>query len=380
MIVSADATARAPGGDQRARRGAPCRPRPSTFATQSGDRRRRARREPSAACWPRRGNGRALTPLARDAAAAVVAVRRAAALRRALYRSGLRATRARAGAGARGRQPRGRRRRQDAHRDRTGRSCCGSAATRPAWSRAAMAAASDDCAMVDAHQHAPTTCGDEPLLIRLRTRAPVVVARAPHRRGARAAASAHPELDLLVGDDGLQHLRAGARRAVIVFDERGIGNGWLLPAGPLREPLPARLPSAALVLYNADARQHAAGPASWRSAARAVWCSWPAGGAASRRAASAGTRCAAAASWPAPASPCRSASSRCCATQGLTIEPICRCPTTTTSSTLPWPADAADVVSPRRTPSSCHPAASGSTRVWVAPLDFELDPQLRRRA
>ena len=40
--------------------------------------------------------------------------------------------------------------------------------------------------------------------------------------------------------------------AVIVFDERGAGNGWLLPAGPLREPMPKALTANQLVVYNAD--------------------------------------------------------------------------------------------------------------------------------
>jgi tetraacyldisaccharide 4'-kinase len=92
--------------------------------------------------------------------------------------------------------------------------------------------------------------GDEPLLIRLRTRAPVWVAR---RRidAARALCRAHPEVDVLVADDGLQHLALQRDVQIIVFDERGAGNGLQLPAGPLRQPLGRFVPVNSHVLYNA---------------------------------------------------------------------------------------------------------------------------------
>jgi tetraacyldisaccharide 4'-kinase len=79
--------------------------------------------------------------------------------------------------------------------------------------------------------------GDEPLLIHLRTGAPVVVAR---RRAdaARALLAAHPETQVIVCDDGLQHHALARDVEICVFDERGAGNGWLLPAGPLRERWP----------------------------------------------------------------------------------------------------------------------------------------------
>ncbi|NQW80998.1 MAG: tetraacyldisaccharide 4'-kinase [Polaromonas sp.] len=80
-------------------------------------------------------------------------------------------------------------------------------------------------------------CGDEPLLIRQRTGAPVFVAR---RRidAVRALLAAHPQTDLILCDDGLQHHALQRDLNIAVFDERGVGNGWLLPAGPLREPWP----------------------------------------------------------------------------------------------------------------------------------------------
>ncbi len=78
-------------------------------------------------------------------------------------------------------------------------------------------------------------CGDEPLLIRQRCQVPVFVAER-RTEAALALCQAHPETDILVADDGLQHHALGRDINIAVFDERGLGNGWLLPAGPLREP------------------------------------------------------------------------------------------------------------------------------------------------
>lgn len=82
--------------------------------------------------------------------------------------------------------------------------------------------------------------GDEPSLIQRRTNAPVFVAE--HRiDAARALLAAHPRTRLIVSDDGLQHLALQRDLEIGVFDDRGVGNGWLLPAGPLREPWPRPL-------------------------------------------------------------------------------------------------------------------------------------------
>ena len=83
----------------------------------------------------------------------------------------------------------------------------------------------------------PRDAGDEPLLLRRRAGVPVFVA--PRRAEAgRALLAAHPGCDILVCDDGLQHWALARDVEVCVFDARGVGNGWLLPAGPLREPWP----------------------------------------------------------------------------------------------------------------------------------------------
>jgi tetraacyldisaccharide 4'-kinase len=85
----------------------------------------------------------------------------------------------------------------------------------------------------------PDQAGDEPLLIARRTLAPVWVC--PDRvAAARALVAAHRDVDVIVSDDGLQHYRLARDVELVVFDQRLGGNGFLLPAGPLREPLSRR--------------------------------------------------------------------------------------------------------------------------------------------
>jgi tetraacyldisaccharide 4'-kinase len=81
----------------------------------------------------------------------------------------------------------------------------------------------------------PAEVGDEPLLLATGGY-PVFIGR---DRVAAAAAllAAHPDRTVLVADDGLQHYALGRDVEVAVIDgTRGFGNGFLLPAGPLREP------------------------------------------------------------------------------------------------------------------------------------------------
>jgi len=66
----------------------------------------------------------------------------------------------------------------------------------------------------------------------------VPIAVHPQRaRAAQALLQQHPAVDVIVSDDGLQHLALARDVEIVVQDERGIGNGRLLPAGPLREPV-----------------------------------------------------------------------------------------------------------------------------------------------
>lgn len=76
--------------------------------------------------------------------------------------------------------------------------------------------------------------GDEPVLIAQRTGAPVAVA--PKRREAVEALIARYPLDLIITDDGLQHYALQRDVEIVVIDGvRRFGNGWWLPAGPMRE-------------------------------------------------------------------------------------------------------------------------------------------------
>lgn len=77
--------------------------------------------------------------------------------------------------------------------------------------------------------------GDEPIVLARRSGCPVWVG--PDRVKVAAALRArHPEVDVLVLDDGLQHYGIRRDLEIAVVDARGYGNGFLLPAGPLREP------------------------------------------------------------------------------------------------------------------------------------------------
>ncbi len=96
----------------------------------------------------------------------------------------------------------------------------------------------------------PSASGDEPLLIHRRTAAPTVVG-ADRVAAAQQLLQQHPMVNVIVADDGLQHHRLGRNAQCIVVDERGLGNGLLLPAGPLREPFAASPPARSVVLYNA---------------------------------------------------------------------------------------------------------------------------------
>ena len=93
----------------------------------------------------------------------------------------------------------------------------------------------------------PETVGDEAVLMAKRSACPVVVH--PNRVGA-AREICNLDVDVIIADDGLQHYRLARNYEIAVIDgTRGFGNGRLLPAGPLREPV-SRLKSVDRVLVN----------------------------------------------------------------------------------------------------------------------------------
>ncbi|MFN2300920.1 MAG: tetraacyldisaccharide 4'-kinase [Gammaproteobacteria bacterium] len=96
--------------------------------------------------------------------------------------------------------------------------------------------------------------GDEPALMAGRRTAPVAIG-ADRVAAAKALRAARPDVDVLVSDDGLQHYRLARTVELVVVDgRRGLGNGALQPAGPLREPR-SRLNRADAVLCNGSARE-----------------------------------------------------------------------------------------------------------------------------
>jgi len=82
--------------------------------------------------------------------------------------------------------------------------------------------------------------GDEPLLLAERSDCPVWIG-ADRVAAARALLAANAQCDVIVCDDGLQHYRLHRDFEIAVEDERGFGNGLMLPAGPLREPANRRV-------------------------------------------------------------------------------------------------------------------------------------------
>jgi tetraacyldisaccharide 4'-kinase len=221
---------------------------------------------------------------------------------------------------------------------------------------------------VDAESSA-TEVGDEPLLLHLRTRAPVWVAR---RRieAVRGLCAAHAEVDVLVADDGLQHLALARDVQVIVFDDRGIGNGCMLPAGPLRQPMPRHVPVNSHVLYNA-ARPSTAWPgalATRQLAGAVLLQDWWRGAPASQQALHAlcGRPVLAAAGMAAPErffAMLRDA--------GLqpTALPL---PDHHAFEHLPWPQDTPDVLVTEKDAVKLPRQPSGAMRIWVVALDFQL--------
>lgn len=230
--------------------------------------------------------------------------------------------------------------------------------------------------LVDVGLDTPASvAGDEPLLLRLRGGVPVCVG-ADRVAAARALRSQHPQVDIVVCDDGLQHLRLARDAQVLVFDERGAGNGWLQPAGPLREPMPISVPARSVVLYNA-ARASTALPGhlAQRGLAGVValeqW--WRGAGPAPNSIdALRGRPLLAVAGLARP--------QRFFAMlreQGLDIveHPL---PDHHDYAMLPWSPGSADVVLTEKDAVKIRPERSSGVRIWVAALDFGFDAAFER--
>jgi len=214
--------------------------------------------------------------------------------------------------------------------------------------------------------------GDEPLLIHRRTGVPLVVGR-DRVAAARALLAQHPEVDILLSDDGLQHHRLPRDVEVVVFDGRGAGNGLTLPAGPLRQPLPRSLPPHMVVLYNAP---HPSTPlpgalAERRLAGALPLADWWRGHAADTQPLSTlqGRPLLAAAGMGEPERFFGMLEQA-----GLTIQRL-PLPDHASFSPLPWPAGTGDVLVTEKDAVKLRPDRVGAAKVWVVALDFALPPE-----
>jgi tetraacyldisaccharide 4'-kinase len=201
------------------------------------------------------------------------------------------------------------------------------------------------------------------------------VAVAPNRlEAARALLAANPQVNIVVADDGLQHWPLPRDVEVLVFDARGVGNGLAMPAGPLREPMPACIGPNQLVLYNAaQPSTPLPGAVAVRGLGGAVLLAdWWAGVASSHD--------------QLQALAITSQTKPVLAAAGM-ADPekffgmleaagfrIVRLPQPDHASFTPppWPASTADVLVTEKDAVKLQAEAMGGVRVWVVTLDFQL--------
>jgi tetraacyldisaccharide 4'-kinase len=206
-------------------------------------------------------------------------------------------------------------------------------------------------------------------LIRRRTGVPVWVGR-DRARAARELCAQHHEVNVLVSDDGLQHHALSRQAELVVFDERGAGNGLLLPAGPLRQPLPKRLPAHTRVLYTGAVISTALPGAL---ALRSLALAWPLQAWLDQRAADAipltqlqGRPLLAVAGLAMPEKFFGMLEA-----QGLQIQRL-PLPDHFSYQTLPWPSGAPDIITTEKDAIKIAPERLQQTRLWVVPLDLQL--------
>jgi tetraacyldisaccharide 4'-kinase len=246
-----------------------------------------------------------------------------------------------------------------------------SAGHRPGVISRGHGSASDAAQSVGLHSSAMAV-GDEPLLIHRRTGAPVWVGR-DRPSTARRLCEAHPEVNVLISDDGLQHHSLARDAAVVVFDERGAGNGLLLPAGPLREALPLRLSAHVRVLYTAGIASTTLPGAVAQRRLQQVWplAAWQVGDTtqALPLASVKGRSLLAVAGLAAPEKFFAMLEA-----VGLDIQRM-PLPDHFAYGTLPWPSASADVITTEKDAVKLAAKTAGElgcTRIWVAPLDLQL--------
>jgi tetraacyldisaccharide 4'-kinase len=215
--------------------------------------------------------------------------------------------------------------------------------------------------------------GDEPPLIARRTGVPVWVGRA-RRDAGMALLKAQPDVDVIVSDDGLQHLGLNRHAELVVFDERGAGNGMLLPAGPLREPLPATVPPRMRVLYTAGVASTSLPGALAKRRLGNAWPlqAWHDGDAAQvvPLLSLQGRPLVAAAGLAAPEKFFGMLRAN-----GLEFRAL-PLPDHHSYPHLPWPEGTADVLTTEKDAIKLQPSRLGGTRVWVVPLDLDIPSAL----
>jgi len=245
----------------------------------------------------------------------------------------------------------------------------------------------DGHVLLDADSHTALSArqtGDEPMLIWRRTGVPLMVGR-DRVAGGQKLLRAHPEINLLVCDDGLQHLRLQRDLEIVVFDGRGAGNGWLLPAGPLREPIdaapPPGLKAPPLVLYNAPQASTALPGHTARTGTAPIrrWADWQAGRQDGPTLSPEATQAHALWAVAGIAHPDRFFDS---------LRRLGYAPRTQALDdhaelqTLPWPPDARDVIVTEKDAvkldADLLARERPATRVWVAALDFQPEPSFWR--
>lgn len=109
-------------------------------------------------------------------------------------------------------------------------------------------AAGDGALLVD-HDSDAARVGDEAVLLAQQTGLPVAAGR-NRAAGLELLKRHHPDCDVIVSDDGLQHRGLARRIELVAIDDRGLGNGRCLPAGPLREPADRLASVDALILVS----------------------------------------------------------------------------------------------------------------------------------